>query len=100
MKTRYFRRLVRKNDGNFGKKREGWTVPAPLWVIMLLEDKMHIQHNFVLNVGFGRSPTSVFEVGFEKSDSKIASWYQLALLATIVLVLKGSQPVSYTDAQT
>ena len=58
------------------------------------------QRNFVLNVGFGRSPTSIFEVGFEKSDSKIASWYQLALLATIVLVLKGSQPVSCTDAQT
>lgn len=26
--------------------------------------------------------------------------YTSALLATIVLVLKGSQPVSYTDAQT
>jgi len=50
---------------------------------MPLEDKMHIQRNFVLNVGFGRSPTSIFEVGFEKSDSKIASWYQLALLVTI-----------------
>ena len=44
---------------------------------------MHIQRNFVLNVEFGRSPTSIFEVGFEKSDSKIASWYQLALLAAI-----------------
>ena len=50
---------------------------------MPLEDKMHIQHNFVLNVGFGRSPTSIFEVGFEKSDSKIVSWYQLALLAAV-----------------
>ena len=58
-------------------------MPAPLWVIMPLEDKMHIQRNFVLNVGFGRSPTSIFEVGFEKSDSKIASWYQLALLVAI-----------------
>jgi hypothetical protein len=48
---------------------------------MPLEDKMHIQRNFVLNIGFGRSPTSVFEAGFVKSDSKIASWYQLALLA-------------------
>ena len=75
-------------------------MPAPLWVIIPLEDKMHSQRNFVLNIGFGRSPTSVFEVGFEKSDSKLASWYQLALLATIVLVLKGSQPVNYTDAQT
>ena len=42
---------------------------------------MLIQRNFVLNVGFGRSPTSIFEVEFEKSDSKIASWYQLALIA-------------------
>ena len=40
---------------------------------------MLIQRNFVLNVGFGRSPTSIFEVEFEKSDSKIASWYQLAI---------------------
>ena len=38
---------------------------------------MHGQCNFVLNVGFGRSPTSVFEFGFVKSDSKIASWYRL-----------------------
>ena len=37
---------------------------------MPLEDKMHSQRNFVLNIGFGRSPTSIFEVGFEKSDSK------------------------------
>ena len=31
---------------------------------------MHSQRNFVLNIGFGRSPTSIFEVGFVKSDSK------------------------------
>ena len=31
---------------------------------------------------------------------KFADVYTSALLATIVLVLKGSQPVSYTDAQT
>ena len=36
---------------------------------------------YVLNIGFGRSPTSAFEAGFVKSDSKIASWYQLALPA-------------------
>ena len=81
LKIRHFRRVARKGDENFGKKREGWTVPAPLWVIMPLEDKMHGQRNFVLNVGFGRNPTSVFEFGFVKSDSKIASWYRLALLA-------------------
>jgi hypothetical protein len=52
-------------------------------VIRPLEDKMLIQRNFVLNVGFGRSPTSIFEVEFEKSDSKIASWYQLALIAAV-----------------
>ena len=50
--------------------------------------------------GVWAQPNKHFEFGFEKSDSKIVSWYQLALLATIVLVLKGSQPVSYTDAQT
>ena len=83
LKIRHFRRVARKGDENFGKKREGWTVPAPLWVIMPLEDKMHGQRNFVLNVGFGRSPTSIFEVEFEKSDSKIASWYQLALIAAV-----------------
>ena len=44
---------------------------------------MHSQRNFVLNIGFGRSPTSIFEVGFENLIQKIASWYQLALLATI-----------------
>ena len=38
---------------------------------------------YVLNIGFGRSPTIVFEVGFVKSDSKIVSWYQLALLAAV-----------------
>ena len=81
LKIRHFRRVARKGDENFGKKREGWTVPAPLLVIRPLEDKMLIQRNFVLNVGFGRSPTSIFEVEFEKSDSKIASWYRLALLA-------------------
>ena len=36
---------------------------------------------YALNIGFWRSPTIVFEVGFVKSDSKIVSWYQLALLA-------------------
>ena len=63
--------------------------------------KIRSRRNFVLNIGFGQSPTSVFEVGFVKNQiQKIASWNQLALLATIVLVLKGSQPVNYTDAQT
>ena len=38
---------------------------------------------YVLDIGFGWSPTIVFEVGFVKSDSKIVSWYQLALLAAI-----------------
>ena len=33
-------------------------------------------------------------------NAKMAFVYTDALLATIVLVLKGSQPVSYTDAQT
>ena len=32
--------------------------------------KVRNQRILVLNIGFGRSPTSVFEVGFVKSDSK------------------------------
>jgi len=32
--------------------------------------------------GIGHSPTSILNLDFEKSDSKIASWYQVALLAT------------------
>ena len=31
--------------------------------------------------GVGHSPTSILNLDFEKSDSKIASWYQVALLA-------------------
>ena len=38
---------------------------------------------YVLNIGFWRSPTIVFEVGFVKSNSKIARWYRLALLAAV-----------------
>lgn len=30
LKIRHFRQLARKNEGNFGKKREDWTVPALL----------------------------------------------------------------------
>ena len=30
LKTRHFRQLARKSKENFGKKREGWTVPALL----------------------------------------------------------------------
>ena len=30
LKTRYFRQDARKSEGNFCKKREGWTVPALL----------------------------------------------------------------------
>ena len=58
---------------------------------------MHSQRNFVLNIGFRRSPTSIFEVGFVKSDSKIASWYQLALLAAVanskIFVQKNNRPL-------
>ena len=58
---------------------------------------MHSQRNFVLNIGFGRSPTSVFEFRFVKSDSKIAIWYQLALLAAVanakIFVQKNNRPL-------
>ena len=33
-------------------------------------------------------------------NAKVAVVYTAALLATMVLVLRSSQPVSYTDAQT
>jgi len=52
---------------------------------------------YVLNIGFWRSPTIVFEVGFEKSDSKLVSWYQLALLAAVanskIFVQKNNRPL-------
>ena len=55
------------------------------------------QRNFVRNIGFGRSPTSAFEVGFVKSDLKIVSWYQLALLAAVanskIFVQKNNRPL-------
>jgi len=51
----------------------------------------------VLNIGFWRSPTIVFEVGFEKSDSKLVSWHQLALLAAVanskIFVQKNNRPL-------
>ena len=33
LRTRWFRQLARKHKGNFGKKREGWTVSALLTAI-------------------------------------------------------------------
>ena len=52
---------------------------------------------YVLNIGFWRSPTSVFEVGFEKSDSKLVSWHQFALLAAVanskIFVQKNNRPL-------
>ena len=72
-------------------------MPAPLWGIMPLENKMHSQCKFVLNIGFGRSSSRVFEVGFEKSDSKIARRYQLALFAAVanskIFVQKNNRPL-------
>ena len=52
---------------------------------------------YVLNIGFWRSSTSVFEVGFEKTDSKISRRYQLALLAAVanskIFVQKNNRPL-------
>ena len=52
---------------------------------------------YVLNIGFWRSSTSVFEVGFEKSDSKISRRYQLALFAAVanskIFVQKNNRPL-------
>jgi len=38
--------------------------------------------------GIGHSPTSILNLDFEKSDSKIASWYQVALLAGTMSSMK------------
>ena len=42
-------------------------------------------------------PNKCFEAGFVKSDSKIASWYQLALLAAVanakIFVQKNNRPL-------
>ena len=38
--------------------------------------------------GVGHSPTSILNLDFEKSDSKIASWYQVALLAGTMSSMK------------
>ena len=58
------------------------TIFSPRKFAYSVSTRMHSRRNFVLNIGFGRSPTSVFEVGFVKNQiQKIASWNQLALLA-------------------
>ena len=44
---------------------------------------MHIQRNFVLNIGFGRSQQVFLKSDLKNLIQKIASWYQLVLLATI-----------------
>jgi len=46
-----------------------------------LEQTHSLQRHDAEQMGFGHSPTSILNLDFEKSDSKIASWYQLALLA-------------------
>ena len=52
---------------------------------------------YVLNIGLGRSSTSVSESEFEKLDLKIVSWYQLTLLAVVCklenFVQKNNRPL-------
>ena len=47
--------------------------------------------------GVWAQPNKHFEFGFEKSNSKIASWYQLALLAAVanakIFVQKNNRPL-------
>ena len=53
--------------------------------------------------GLHRHGTDQKEVGIFQQvfcNAKVAVVYTAALLATMVLVLRSSQPVSYTDAQT
>ena len=44
-------------------------------------------------IGDWAQPNKHFEFGFEKSDSKIASWYQLALLAELFLKMNQLRTV-------
>ena len=52
----------KKRRWKLWQKERGLDGISPLWVIMPLEDKMHSQRNFVRNIGFGRSPTSVLKL--------------------------------------
>ena len=44
---------------------------------------MRSQHNFCAEHWDWAKPNKFFESEFEKSDSKIVSWYQLTLLAAV-----------------
>ena len=59
--------------------------------------KIRSRHSLCAEYRVWAKPTSIFEVGFEKSDSKIASWYQLALLAAVanakIFVQKNNRPL-------
>ena len=45
LRTRHFRQCARNNEGNFGKKREGWTAPALLTRFIFI--KIHRHSPFV-----------------------------------------------------
>ena len=41
LRIRHFRQLARKSNENFGKKREGWTVPALLTRFIFIQIHRH-----------------------------------------------------------
>ena len=75
----------------------GFSTRSSFRMFIRYQRKCAVGTVYVLNIGFWRSPTSVFEVGFEKSDSKLVSWHQLALLAAVanskIFVQKNNRPL-------
>jgi hypothetical protein len=68
-----------------------------------LDSNMPLCYSAILSRSLRRDGADLKGFGISQQafcNAKIADVYTSALLATIVLVLKGSQPVSYTDAQT
>jgi len=59
--------------------------------------KIRSRHSLCAEYRVLAKPNNRFEVGFVKSDSKIVSWYQLALLAAIanskIFVQKNNRPL-------
>ena len=59
--------------------------------------KIRSRHSLCAEYRVLAKPNKCFEAGFVKSDSKIASWYQLALLAAVanakIFVQKNNRPL-------
>ena len=60
LKTRYFRQGARKSEGNFWKKREGWTVPALLTELNIKAPRAIFEKIEVPNRFYGSMTLKVF----------------------------------------